>query len=284
MKAEKPFYIFFTDLDGTLLDHDTYEWDAAVPALNLCRKNGFPVVLVSSKTRAEMEPLHRELHLVHPFVCENGGGILFPVPGAMKPPTEALSVPGADDLLQMTLGVPYSKLIVALQEIRNELGLNLKGFSDMKNSEIGLLTGLDPEASRLAAMREYDEPFIILEEQPRDMARVISAANNRDLKVTEGGRFYHLQGENDKGRCLELLMLWYRTVHEGAVSVALGDSPNDFEMLKRADHPILIRSMRDFYTLKEEMPSLLVTQAKGPAGWNQAVINLLKTRRESVNV
>ena len=35
-----PKAIFFSDLDGTLLDHDTYSWDAARPALALMKERG----------------------------------------------------------------------------------------------------------------------------------------------------------------------------------------------------------------------------------------------------
>ena len=59
-KSVTPFYVIFTDLDGTLLDHDTYEWKEAEPALDLCKKLGVPVVFVSSKTRAEIEVLRRQ--------------------------------------------------------------------------------------------------------------------------------------------------------------------------------------------------------------------------------
>ena len=51
----------FTDLDGTLLDHDTYRWDEAEPALTLCASRNVPVILVSSKTRAEMNALRARL-------------------------------------------------------------------------------------------------------------------------------------------------------------------------------------------------------------------------------
>lgn len=45
--------ILFTDLDGTLLDHESYEWKEAKPALDLCKERRVPIILVSSKTRAE---------------------------------------------------------------------------------------------------------------------------------------------------------------------------------------------------------------------------------------
>ena len=50
-----PFYLVFTDLDGTLLDHRIYSFEDALPALDFCRKTHVPVILISSKTRAEMD-------------------------------------------------------------------------------------------------------------------------------------------------------------------------------------------------------------------------------------
>ena len=47
--------LVFTDLDGTLLDYDTYAFDAAEPALDRLRRERIPFVLCSSKTRAEIE-------------------------------------------------------------------------------------------------------------------------------------------------------------------------------------------------------------------------------------
>lgn len=35
-------YLVFTDLDGTLLDHDTYSWEAARPALDRLKRQQVP--------------------------------------------------------------------------------------------------------------------------------------------------------------------------------------------------------------------------------------------------
>ncbi len=53
----RPVGLVATDLDGTLLDRETYDFAPARPALDALRERGVPLVLVSSKTRAEMEPL-----------------------------------------------------------------------------------------------------------------------------------------------------------------------------------------------------------------------------------
>ena len=70
--------VVFTDLDGTLLDHHSYSWAAAEEALKELERRRVPLVLVTSKTRAEVEALQRKLGSVQPFVTENGGGIFIP--------------------------------------------------------------------------------------------------------------------------------------------------------------------------------------------------------------
>ncbi len=75
---EGPPRVFsFTDLDGTLLDQNQ-SFAPAQPALEACRQTGVGLILVSSKTRAEIDVLRRRLGLVAPFIAENGGAIYFP--------------------------------------------------------------------------------------------------------------------------------------------------------------------------------------------------------------
>jgi mannosyl-3-phosphoglycerate phosphatase len=268
-------FLVFTDLDGTLLDHDSYRWDEAGPALELCAKLDVPVILVSSKTRAELNALRLELGLASPFISENGGGIFFPGKEPVELPPGACLV---DDLWKWSLGPPYRKVVAALQEMRDEQGWIIRGFADMTVEEIARLTGLEPSKAKLAAMREYDEPFIIDQPEGLEMRRLIDAAERRGLRVTEGGRFFHLHGDCDKGEALERLVRWYKRSYDEVKTIALGDSPNDFSMLKRADYPVLVKSMRDYPGIEEEIADLRTTEERGPAGWNAAVTALLSGR------
>jgi mannosyl-3-phosphoglycerate phosphatase len=278
--SDASYLLIFTDLDGTLLDADTYGWKEALPALDQCRRRGIPVVLVSSKTRAEMESLHRKLRLSAPFISENGGGIFFSSGSIMEPPAKAVFDNG---LWKWSLGVPYAHLIKGLREIRNELGWNLKGFSDMSIEEISCLTGLDEDTSRLAVMREFDEPFVASVGQAVDWKVLSGAAAKRGLTVTMGGRFYHLQGKNDKGQAMGSVIAWYKQGHRGVITVALGDSPNDFSMLECADFPVLIRSQKPFPEIKQRITRLRVSREMGPKGWNTAVLDFLQHKEEQRN-
>ena len=70
--------IIITDLDGTLLHPVSYSFEEAVVALEEVYKANIPVVLCSSKTKAEIEVYRRQMNNRDPFISENGGGIFIP--------------------------------------------------------------------------------------------------------------------------------------------------------------------------------------------------------------
>ena len=70
--------LVFSDLDATLLDHSTYSFAAAGPALLELKERGIPLILCTSKTRAETEVHRRALGNTHPFIIENGGAVYVP--------------------------------------------------------------------------------------------------------------------------------------------------------------------------------------------------------------
>ena len=268
------FFVVFTDLDGTLLDHDTYSWEEARPALEACRSRGVPVVMVSSKTGAEMEIMRLELGSPAPFISENGGGIFFPKDGVREPPPEAVL---SGNHWIWSLGPSYEGLVAALHAIREELGWEeIRGFSDMPIEEISKLTGLDREACRLAAGRDYDEPFILGKPGKREISRLEMAAGARGLRVSMGGRFFHLHGKNDKAEAVQRLISWYKKKHRWVSTIGLGDSPNDFGMLKGVTYPVLIRSEQCFPGIERDISGLRITEEMGPKGWNAAILDILQ--------
>ena len=106
-----------SDLDGCLLDAETYAYDAARPALARLASAGWPLVLCSGKTRAEMGILAQSLGLAQPFIVENGGAIVFP------PSSFDGDVPGAREAEGgriLDLGPSRASLVQALREISRD--------------------------------------------------------------------------------------------------------------------------------------------------------------------
>ena len=268
--------IVFTDLDGTLLDPVTYSFDAAREALDLLRRRDIPLVLVSSKTRAEIEPLQSRLQNRDPFIVENGGGLFVPE-GYFGFPLEGALPRGPYQVVEW--GAPYPLLRQVLAEIRQVGGDGLRGFGDMTVEEVAKRTGLSlPEAAR-AMQREYDEPFVI-EGSDRPLKEIQRLAESRGLRCTSGGRFHHLLGPSDKGRACRYLTECYRRHYAGEAepltTIGLGDSLNDLPMLAAMDRPVLVQKPDGSYDPAIQLPSLTRAAGIGPGGWNRAVLDLLR--------
>ncbi|HEY0664480.1 MAG TPA: DUF4147 domain-containing protein [Gallionella sp.] len=259
--------IIITDLDGTLLDAARYSFEPALPALKLVRASGIPLILCSSKTRAEMEVVRTQLGNDHPFIVENGGGLFIPQ-GYFT------DTPGAADCggyRLVAFGTPYAEIRRGFIALRDALGARVRGFGDMTADEVSALTGLGLEDARRAQQRDFDEPFVFDSVPDAGFLRGIAQAG---LNWTEG-RLFHLMGSHDKGRAVSLLKSLY-VKHCGAtLSIGLGDSLNDLPLLQAVDRPVLVRRDDGGRDARIAVPCLIETQRPGPAGWNEVVLRLL---------
>lgn len=263
----------FTDLDGTLLDAETYAFDAAREALKALRVRDVPLILASSKTRVEIERLRASLDHHHPFIVENGGGVFVPK-GYFDFPLEGAALRGPYQVID--LGIPYSALRLALKEIAHALGCRIRGFGDMTTEEVAERMGLSSSDALLAKQREYDEPFIV-ESAPPPIDEIHRKAEARGLRCTSGGRFYHLMGQSDKGSACRYLIDCYRRRYGAITTVAIGDSLNDLSMLAAVDRPILVQRTDGTYDPGVTLSNLVRAKGAGPRGWNHAVLDLLVT-------
>lgn len=267
--------VVFSDLDGTLLDGETYSFDAADDALEVLRARSIPVILVSSKTRAEIELLRSRLRNEHPFIVENGGAVIIPAAYFPFPITAAIA---SGPYLVLELGLPYAQLRRALRKIERDLGVPLRGYGDMSVDEVARRTGLSSEEAALSKQRAYDEPFIVEGEGWDDRA-LDKAVTDHHLRWTRGDRFHHLMGLQDKGEAVcHLIRLFQRKAqgeHNTLTTVALGNSPNDVPMLAVTDKAILVQLADGSYAAGIDLPGLIHAPAPGPAGWNRAVLSLL---------
>jgi mannosyl-3-phosphoglycerate phosphatase len=273
--------VFFTDLDGCLLDSTTYSYEPAVPALEALRAQGIPVVLVSSKTRAEIEPLRRQLGHNDPFIVENGAAVFVPR-GFFEFPLERARIRSSYEVIE--LGLPYGILRDVLKQIEKTVATPLRGFGDLSVDEIMQVTGLSRQDASLAKQREYDEPYI-LEGPPALIEEVCRQIVVRGLHWTKGGRLFHLTGDNNKGQAATLLLRCYERQQrlqgqgERIETVGIGDSVNDASLLAIVDHPILVQKPDGSYDPDIHIPGMIRAPGIGPVGWNHAVQELLACRQ-----
>ena len=251
-----PRLAVFTDLDGTLLDHASYSHAPAAPALAELKARSIPLVLASSKTAAEIAVLHRALNLgPTPAIVENGAGLFDPV---RKDPQEATA---------------YLRIRAALDTVPPPLRAKFRGFGDMDSAEIAERTGLPPDGAKGAANRCHSEPGL-WSGTPEDEAAFVSALAEQGISARRGGRFLTLSfGATKADRLHEI------AARLGAErTIALGDAPNDIEMLQAADHGVIVRN--DHGTPMPELDGEATGRIRrslepGPTGWNTAILGLL---------
>jgi mannosyl-3-phosphoglycerate phosphatase len=272
-----PNLIVFTDLDGSLLDGTTYSYKAAIPALTALREQGIPLILVSSKTRAEMEPIRQRLDLHDPFIVENGGAVFVPH-GLFDFPLERMRTRSPYQVIE--LGLPYHMLREVLKQIEEAVETPLKGFGDLSVEAIMHVTGLSQADAILAKQREYDEPFLLRGPQAL-IEEVCRQIVTRGLRWTKGGRLFHLTGQNDKGEAASVLLRCYhrqqrmRGETERIETVGIGDSINDATLLAMVDYPILVQKPDGIHEPDVQLSRMIRAPGIGPVGWNDAVLELL---------
>ncbi len=273
--------VIFTDLDSTLLDRDTYSWEPAKEALKRLREMGASLVMVSSKTLAEMSELHSELEFGDPFVIENGGGIVFNSGSMSLEPlgtVNDLPLHKLDSNFALTpLGIPYSELVLQMETVSRLAGVKTRGFSSMSIEEISFLTGLSPDRTRLSRIRYYDEPFVI-DGNNEEVDRLQQMFSNVKLSMERGGRFWHLFGHGGKGQAVSILIAIFKEKFGEFYSIGLGDSPNDLSFLKIMDLSFLLgQSMTEEFS---GMSKIKRCADEGPGAWNELVLKFLSDRKE----
>jgi mannosyl-3-phosphoglycerate phosphatase len=243
----------FTDLDGSLLDHDSYAFDAALPALEALAAQAIPVVPVSSKTLAELTPLMAQIGLTGPAIAENGAVIKYAngiIDGAA----------GRATIHQMLAALPAP------------MRRAMQCFCDMTPAEIAAVTGLSLASAKLAAQRDATEPFL-WHGPADDLPALEKAAAPYGYGVTQGGRFYHLVPPRDKAAAMAEIV---ETQTPRPEIWALGDGPNDIAMLLRADKGALIANPHiETQNLLPQRHGLLICAQAGPDGWRDAIATFL---------
>jgi len=250
--------IVFTDLDGTLLDHDSYSWSPAIPALEMMKALGVPLVLASSKTAYELVVLRKELGFEHcPAIVENGAGLL---PAYEKPEQN---------------GQQHAQILAALSDLPPALRAQYEGFSDWSDAECAEKTGLPLKQAKSARQRQFSEPGLWsgTQDELQDFEAKLA---EKGISAREGGRYLTLSFGATKADWMSKIL---DDFDPRPKSMALGDAPNDVEMIVEADFGVIIKNTHGAGILRQSdsiEASIVRTKQSGPTGWNIEVQARLK--------
>lgn len=246
--------LVFSDLDGTLLRHDDYNWQAAVPGLNRLKEIGAGLILASSKTAVEIVDFQSQWGVTNwPAIVENGAGILWPGQSTGSGDTE------------------YQEL----RQILAEAPSGFSGFGDMSDQEVADCTGLDLSSATKARQRAFSEPGI-WSGPANGLDSFVVYLKTRGVSARRGGRFLTLSFGRTKADAMTEIVDRLKP----NMTIALGDAPNDVEMIEEADQGVIIANSHgpQVPPLQSESEGrILRTELEGPEGWTEAILSLTAT-------
>ncbi len=244
-----PNYVIFTDLDGSLLNHEDYSFEEAKPTLEYIKAHDIPLIFTTSKTKNECEILQLKMDIAAPFIVENGAAIYYP-----------------DGTIDQ-LGLQHQQIKTFMDSVVDEF--QILSFSNMKIEDIMEYTLFNYAQAECAQNRDFSEPFLIHDERRLTQLEVL--AESHGMKILKGGRFYHCVGINqDKGLAVQCALQHY----PDRTSIGLGDNYNDVAMLKVVDIPVLIPHHEGKF-IDIELEGLVKAPFKGSLGWHTALKKIL---------
>lgn len=257
--------VVFSDLDGTLIDHHTYEVQESEAALRTLAERAVPLVFCSSKTFAEQVCLQHQFGILQPFIFENGSAVAIPAgffstkmytPDRLEKGYEIVVFAHADAI----------QLNACLYQIKG-----IKGYQQASDAELSAATGLSGTALGRARERWFTETLLSsLDEQ--GLSEVKNLLLPQGYSLSRGGRFFTVQSARvDKGKAVLWMMeLFRKAFGQNICFAAIGDSPNDVPMLEVVDIPFLVQKPDQTWAVVD-LPHLIHIKAVGPMGFSAAI-------------
>jgi mannosyl-3-phosphoglycerate phosphatase len=258
--------IVFTDLDGTFLNHNNYSFAESKEALEQLFNKEIPLIFTTSKTKIEVELLQKKVGIQEPFIVENGAALFIP---KNYKGFDFSFLENVDEYYVLQLGISYKKVLDFYDSFKEEF--QMFGFSDMTDEDVAKQTGLSLENARLSKKRDFTEPILLKDEL--QLEKLQKKAIRHGIKITKGGRFYHLIGEaQDKGVAVSMCIQLFEEVYKTKIkSIGLGDGQNDVALLENVAVPIAIQNHKGDY-ISITTHKLQKSSFKGAKGWNEMIL------------
>ena len=267
-KIDNLSVLVFTDLDSCFLSKSNFSFGNNLNMTKQLFEEGHFVIFNSSKTFIELKNFSRDQSLDLPFICENGGGIYSPKTYFKDSKKEK----DGYSIIFETKNIE-NKMRSLKEEIIKIYGKYLTFFKDLDDVNKKKLSGLSSKGIKLALDREFTE-LILWQSNDENLFKFKEYLDLHDLKIIKGGRFHHISNNTNKGISMHRLVNEYKKYYSSKdfITIAIGDSDNDFEMLNYADYPCIVKSS-DNQNFVEDIKStnLFISNKQAPEGWAECI-------------
>ena len=250
--------LIFTDLDGSLLHRDTFEFDLIKDYLKQLLSKGIFIIPNTSKTEKEILEFNNELGSSLPYICENGAAI------------KGLELLNSNLPKELILSKEKDNLAKIFENsVPDNLQNKCKWLSRMDKKKQSVIFGLKDEKLKMALDRKYTIPFVF-EGNKNEKKELSKILKKKGLALQEGGRVINLTDKVNKAKALQVFVRFFKKKNQNIKTIAVGDNYNDLDMLKTSDFPCLV--FNDKFTL-DQIPinDLITTNKPSPEGWADVI-------------
>ncbi len=258
MKQKKQI-IIFTDLDGSLLNKDTFRFDEIEDYFRELVSKGIKIIPNSSKTEAELLDFNKQYNLNLPFIAENGSSI------------HGLNLIHKDLPNKILISRPVDQIISIYNEIiPNYLKKKINFILKLNYKEQEKFFGLPLNKMVLAAKRNNSLPIQFLGDEI-EKNEFIKIINDVGLTVQTGGRIMNICDNVNKSKAMsKVLQLISKELHDEIITIGIGDNENDIEMIKQSNYPCLVKN-EDFDSSLINIDNLIKSSEPSPRGWADVI-------------
>ena len=250
--------VIFTDLDGSLLHRDTFQFDTIKDYIKSLVSKGIIIIPNSSKTEKEIEKFNEELGINLPYISENGSSI------------HGLNLITSNFPDKLVLSRDKEELLKIYEnKVPEKLKEKCFQISKMSKKEKENILGQKDEKLKDALNRKYTLPFLFKGDK-NEKNRLLKILNSNSLTLQEGGRVSNLCDNINKVKSMNRVIKILKKTEDKIKTIAVGDNFNDLEMLRNCDIPCLV--FNDQFKLDQiNINNLIFSNKPSPEGWADVI-------------
>ena len=250
--------VIFTDLDGSLLHRDTFQFDTIKDYIKSLVSKGVIIIPNSSKTEKEIENFIEELGVNLPYISENGSSI------------HGLNLITSNFPDKIILSREKEELLNIFEnKVPEKLKEKCFQISKMSKKEKENILGQKDEKLKDALNRKYTLPFLFKGDK-NEKNRLLKILNLNSLTLQEGGRVSNLCDNINKVKSMNRVIKILKKTEDKIKTIAVGDNFNDLEMLRNCDIPCLV--FNDQFKLDQiNINNLIFSNKPSPEGWADVI-------------
>ena len=255
---KKFIILIFTDLDGSLLNRDTFKFDEIKKFLKDLVSKGIFIIPNSSKTENEIIDFNQELGENLTYISENGSVING---------LNLLNINFPDKIVLSREKNEIQKIFES--KISKNLKDKCKFITRMEKKKQIEILGLSNDKLKNALSRKYSIPFLF-DGNKNERDKLNKSITKNGLSLQEGGRVINLCDKVNKVKSMNRVIKIFKKIEKNIKVIAVGDNYNDLEMLKNSDVPCLV--FNDRFKLDEIfIDNLIISNQPSPLGWADVI-------------